>query len=265
MRPPDDGRRTSDQRRSGDDHHRGADPRLMVVAVALTALVVGGSAVAVLLASLQPTRSSVTRISESLSTPKNALLAAERANDAGQASLAAAAGATGDQRSSMLTESIDHAQEASTEWDRYQSSAVGLPGEKDLAERYVIDQAASHDISTASLVPILNSTVPGVLPQEEVAAHQAVRDDLVKMHTLYREADATALTELGHQEERTQQLLVFWAVVWGLVVAVGSIVGLRNARRVVAAIPPPSRRRVGRIRGADAARPGVDRHRHRGV
>ena len=117
------------------------DPRWMVAVVALSALLIGGGAVTVLLVSLHPTRNSVQLLANSLAEPKDALLAAERANDAGQASLAAAAGSTGAQRTALLTASIDHAQEASTEWDRYHSTAVGLPGEQELADRYVVRAA----------------------------------------------------------------------------------------------------------------------------
>jgi len=206
----------------------------MVAAVALIVLVLGVGAAGLLLSSIAQTRSSVLRVIDTVGPPKDHLLAAERANNRSQATLAAAAGAIGEERTRLLSAAIIQSQTLTSEWNKYRSLAIGLPGESALQDRYDADQELAQATTSAALVPILNSTVAGMLPQSEVETHEAVQRDLVQIHTLYRAADRESLAEIEGHTARLELLIALGASLALIVVVAGTIVGWRVARRSMA-------------------------------
>lgn len=209
------------------------DPRRIVAIVGLALLGLGTVSTVTLTSWMDRTSSSVRAISSSIAVPKGHLLEAERSNDAAQAAFAAAVASTGDERTKFLAEAIQQSQVTSAEWRDYESAAVGLPGEADLAARYVENQAASNATSSAALQPLLDSQVGGTLPQQQVESYEAVRADLIQLHSMYRQADRAALEALGAETDRAQRWLdIGTAGAFALLVA-GIVAGIRFANRAV--------------------------------
>src|SRR6185369_6700853 len=81
---------------------RRVDPRRIVVLVAIAAVGLAFAASAVLFIQTHRTKTKVKHLVTSIEPPKDHLLAAERANDSGQAALAAAVASTGEVRTALL-------------------------------------------------------------------------------------------------------------------------------------------------------------------
>jgi diguanylate cyclase (GGDEF)-like protein len=199
----------------------------------LVALVLGTITTSSLLVATERTRSQVQHLSDAIGHPKDHLLAAQRSNDSGQAALAAAVGANGPDRAALLSEAIDHSQDVSSEWARYRQTAAGLPGEAALVRAFERHQAIASATSKAVLVPILTSTEPAVLPEREIEAYNAVRDDLVALHSLYRQEDRARLAELESHTARFVLLIALGAALALVVLVAAAVVGMRSARRLM--------------------------------
>src|SRR5690606_4213017 len=156
----------------------------------------------------------------------------ERLHQRGQATLSEAVSAEGPRRSELLGESIRIAQQTSAAWTRYRSSALDLPGEQRLASRYEEDQAEVQAASSAVLIPLLTSPEPGVLPPEQVTAHQAVIDDLQALHTLYRDERRTDLASLQSDIDHSERAAILLSGAAMLTLLIAAAVAMRRARRV---------------------------------
>ena len=212
--------------------HR-VDPRRIVVLVAIAALGLAFAASAVLYIQTHRTKAKVRHLVTSIEPPKDHLLAAERANDSGQAALAAAVASSGEVRTALLSQSIVYAQETSSEWAKYRTSAAALPGEDELAKKFLADQARARIASTAAVVPILKSSGPDTLPKHEIDIYNAARGDLIKLHSLYRVADRRLFAQLERDFTRFDLTLAIGSAFALLLVVVGSVIGMQKARKTV--------------------------------
>ncbi|CAN5488494.1 hypothetical protein BH10ACT3_BH10ACT3_11890 [soil metagenome] len=215
-------------------HHRSRrrDPRAIAGGLTLAALFIGGLGAWAVTTSTRGSRISVEHVIDTIEPPMEQLLIAERSNERGQEALAAAVGATGDGRTQLLSESISAGQDTSAAWERYKASALDLPGEAQLAAQYEVDDIAAQRVSSAVLVPILNSEVPGSLPATEISTHQAVDADLRALHTLYRVAGRDALAGLRADSRRAETWSVWLSVAVLIAILAGGAFGLRRANRV---------------------------------
>jgi len=204
---------------------------VLAIAFALLALSVG--VMAVLLSTAHTTGRTISHLVTSVEPPKDHLLAAERDNDSGQRALGAAVVATGAERTRLLSLAIDYSQKTSSEWTKYKAAAVGLRGEKALAAKYEADQARASKVSSDALVPIVNSTGIGALPPAEIDAYATDSNDLIRLHTMYRQADRNILNDLGARTRRFELLLMVGGSVGFCLLLVGTIASLRIARRTM--------------------------------
>ncbi len=170
---------------------------------------------------------------DKIEPPKDHLLAAERASDAGQASYASAVATTGDERTAHLNEAIVHAQNLKVEWTKYRAAALGLPGEELVARRYVADQDLAQATASALLVALIDSSAPGMLPPDEIASHAVVKADLVELHTMYRTADRAAFVSVDDEAERAHMLLFVGSAASTVLVIGAALIGFRRAKRSV--------------------------------
>jgi len=208
------------------------DPRRLVTLVALAVLVFGALAAGAMLVSVQHTRDVVDHIVESIEPPAAHLLAAERANDAAQTSLAAAAATTGEDRARLFAAAVRLSEQTSVEWTKYRAVAAGLPGETALADRYEVEQERAQAEAAALLVPIVNSTAPASLPPDQIATHVALSDSLAELQQLYRDEEVRSQATFAEQVRRSQQLLVVAVLLAAAVFVVVTTVSFRRAGRV---------------------------------
>jgi diguanylate cyclase (GGDEF)-like protein len=193
--------------------------------VAILGLILHGTA--------DSTRTSVHFVQHSIAQPLAHLDASLQANLAGEALLHQAAATVGEERNTLLSASIGAFEEATAAWSSYSSHPLGLDGEAELAARYERHYAATKSMSAEVLVPIVQSTEPGVIPAEQIVAAQRNQADLAALIDLYEARREVALRQLDRHTARTLDLLEVAApVAMGLVLLCGAL-GLRTARRVV--------------------------------
>lgn len=180
------------------------------------------------------TETSIQTVRRSIEVPLGHLTDALRAETDGETLLQRAATATGEDRSRFLAESIAKAETTSKEWTRYKATAMGLPGEAELAARYERDYVTAKAVAAEILVPIIQSNTPAPLPDAQVVAAERDRRDLQELIDLYRAARASELTSLQARVDRAHGYIEA-GVQGGLLLAiVAGGVGLRAARRAVA-------------------------------
>jgi diguanylate cyclase (GGDEF)-like protein len=211
-----------------------ADPRRLVTVASLVALLLVGGAFALLWAPAHRSAATVHHLAISLDRPKEHLLAATRANNDAQAALTAAVAATGAERSRLLADAVADAQVVSAEWSKYEGSAARLRNERRLAGRYRADQRRAQASSSELLVPIVSAASGGTLPAAQIEAHERVRNDLIALYDLYRDADHHSLASLDADAGRFQDLLVGVAVIEATIILFATVAGLRRGRLVLA-------------------------------
>jgi len=205
----------------------------VVLAVACALVVIDCGVLALLLSTTRETSHEIGHLLGAIDPPKNHLLDLERDNDSAQRALSAAVVTTSTPRTRLLSLAITYSQRTASEWTKYKSETVGLPGESRLAVKYEKDQAVASKASSDALVPILNSTTVGSLPQAEIDAYSAVSNDLIALHTMYRKANTAGLVKLGERSHHFEVLLfIGGAAGFGLLFA-GTVVGLRIAGRTM--------------------------------
>lgn len=212
---------------------RWRDPRLLVVVAVVVALTSGAVAARALQRSVDGTLSSVEYVVGRVAPVRDHLARAERANAEGRAALLAAVNSTGAEREQFLNESVMASQEISAAWAAYLETAIGLPGESELAAQFSADLATAESMSSAALVPILNSSVPAVLPPELTAAHEAVSADLQELQDMYSRSSRGALTDFAEDARNTDRLLSVLDSAMLIAVASAGAVAMRHARRSV--------------------------------
>ena len=209
-----------------------SDPRRVVVLVTALVLLLASSATAVLWSSLQQTGSSVHYLADSLEPPMEHLQLTEQANDAGQTALVAAASASGEERTALLSAAIAASQDIKVQWSKFKATAAGLPDERDLIRKYEADQRTAAATSAAALVPILNSAEPSALPASEIESYGVVSADLTALTALYQRAHRRSIGELAARQDRSEQRLVVAAAAGLLIVLAASVFAFRRAGRV---------------------------------
>ena len=209
-----------------------SDPRRVVVVVTAVVMALGSVATMAIWSSMQQTGSSVHYLADAIEPPMGHLLLAERANDDGQGALVAAASASGEARTASLSAAISASQDMSVQWQKFKSSAVGLPGEGKLIDKYEAAERAASATSAAALVPILNSTEPSGLPASEVDAFEAVNADLTELYTLYQKAHVTSLTQLTERQDSAEQNLLIASAIGLVILLVSSVFAFRRANKV---------------------------------
>lgn len=208
------------------------DPRAVVVVATLGALGVAGLTSWAITSAIDQSSRSVERLSAAVEPPMAHLLRTERMNAEGQQALYGAVATTGADRTRQLSASIVASQEAAAAWTEYRTSALQLPGERELAARYEAAQRDVQERTSELLVPILNSTVPGTLPTTQIELHQAAERSLRDLYELYAEAEGTELGQLGaHIDDDERSTAVGTAAALAIILLAAAI-GMRRARRV---------------------------------
>ncbi len=210
------------------------DPRGLVVAGFLLALALVATTTLLFWRSADQVRRSVRHIQESVYAPLGHLDGALEANTAGEALLQRAVVATGDERNALLSQSIATAEAAARAWTSYRATALGLPGEDELAATYERDYETGKAIAGSVLVPIIQSSTPMPLPAEQVAAAELNRENLTAVQALYERESEVALDALDRQQVTERTAVVIGAAALGVMLLVAFRFALRAARHAVA-------------------------------
>jgi diguanylate cyclase (GGDEF)-like protein len=210
------------------------DPRVLVALGFLLVLAVVATSAVLLVRGTDQTRRLLRHIERSVEVPLGHLDDALEANTAGEASLQRAVVATGTARAELLSQSIAAGETATKAWTSYRASALGLDGEAELAATYERDYAAGTALAGTVLVPIVQSTTPMFLPDDQVVAAERNRHNLGALRELYQGEDLATLRSLGQQQVARRNAVLLGAGVLGVVVLAGFGLALRAARRTVA-------------------------------
>lgn len=235
--------------RAGGRAHRvrrSLDPRHLVVAGGLLALLVVGATALVMAGVADRARESVAYVRTSIEVPLSHLSLARRANVNGANLLQQAVVTTGDERNVLLTEAISAADVGTEAWTSYRAVALPLEGEAELAARYARDLAVSVSLSTDTMVPLVQSDEIGVLPAEQLLASDTNRLNLNALIELYEHERDVALDSVDRRLATATHFLFIAAGVVAGAVLIAALVALRMASRVVTA-------RRGRAAAADLA------------
>ena len=219
-----------DERRSG---RTPMDPRYLVVAASVAAIVVVSVFGGWLLRTVDVSQRQVHYVSASLAVPLGDLEVTYQADLAGETSLQTASATVGTARSAALSTSVYAAESATKAWTAYRSSSLDLHGEAVLAARYERDFAAGQAVASNALVPIVRSNVPMALPVQQVDAADLDRQDLTSAIQLYETARGGELTELNGRTGSAHAGLLIGAIVLMVLALFGGLLGLRGARRTV--------------------------------
>lgn len=208
-------------------------PRWVLVIAVLILVVVAGSA-ALSAGQLTETRRRTSRANETLGVPLGHLLDTSDANLRGQMALAAAVATIGAERDGHVGHAIVTGDAISAAFEAFSRSRAGLPGEKDVIDRFARHLVEAHEASTAALTPLLISSAAGTLPIEQIARFDAVNDDIVTLVNLYRAAQRSEIGALVVSERRYRMVAWWWWSALILAVTGIALAALRVSRRAVA-------------------------------
>jgi len=212
---------------------RSPDPRWWVVLAA--SLVLAGLTLVSSIVGRAGTRmdASLHMVQASLAIPRGELERTLELETAGETALQRAVGATGEDRSKHLAESIAVAESTANAWTRYKAVAAGLPGEADLAGQYERHYLEAKAIASEILVPIIQANEPAPLPDAQVAAADQDRRDLAALIDLYHRREGEVLASMDRRVQRARDLMQIATRAAVVVVLVAAGIGLRVARQVV--------------------------------
>lgn len=220
--------------RRGKRTHPTVDPRALVAVGFLLALLLVASSAMLLMQSTNEVRRAVNHIQVAVEVPLGHLGDALEADTAGEALLQRAVVATGSRRGELLSQSIAAGETATKAWTSYRASALHLPGEDELAATYDHDYAAGKAVAGNVLVPIIQSSTPGVLPDNQIEAADLDRQDLMALQGIYESEDHAALRSLDQQRVIEHNSVLIGAASMGMILLVGFGFALRAAMRAVA-------------------------------